>query len=80
MNIKTIKGIDAEKWIEFKALAARKNVPLGVLFGIMINEYAKYSEDTWSKILEGRKLISDRDAEALAESTKKIRKERGFRI
>lgn len=80
MDIKTIKGINAERWMEFKALAAKKNVPLGVLFEIMLINYSKTSDSFWNKVLSGDKIISDKEANELSESTKKLRKERGFRI
>lgn len=80
MEIKTIKGISAEKWMEFKALAARNNVPLGILFAIMLENYAKSADLFWNNVLSGKKIISDKEAEILAESTRKLRKERGFRV
>ncbi len=80
MEVKTIKGINKEKWMEFKALAARKNVALGALFEIMLENYEKNSDLFWNDILKGEKIISDKEADELNASVKKLRKDRGFRI
>ena len=80
MDIRTIKGINSEKWREFKAIAARKNVPMGVLFEIMLENYMKEGEGFWKDILSGDRVISDYEAEELYKSVKKLRKDKGFRI
>ena len=80
MNIKTIKGVNSERWIEFKAMAARKNVPLGILFEIMLENYIKEGEGFWKEVLRGDKIISDNEAEELYKSIKKLRRDRGFRV
>lgn len=80
MEIKTIKGISAEKWIEFKTLAAKKNVHLGKLFEIMIENYADRGDLFWEEVLGREKILSDSEAEELLKKVKKLRKDRGFRI
>ncbi len=80
MEIKTIKGISRERWMEFKALAAGRNVPLGVLFEVMLENYEKNGELVWNEILRGEKIISDREADELYGCVKKLRKDKGFRI
>ena len=80
MEVKTIKGISLERWIEFKTLAAKKNVPMGTLFEIMLESYEKSSDLFWKEILKGEKLISDKEAGELNDSVRKLRKDRGFRI
>lgn len=80
MEIRSIKGISREKWIDFKSLAARKNVAMGELFEIMLNDYYKRSNLLWGEILNGKKILSEEEAEELIREVKSIRKERGFRI
>ncbi len=80
MESKTIKGISKERWILFKTLATKKNLTLGRLFEIMVEEYAKRADFVWRKILSGEKIISDREAKELEKITRKVRKEAGFRI
>ncbi len=80
MEIRTIKGIDRGEWIKFKALAAEKNVPLGILFKIMLDSYYKRADSLWNNILAGEKVLSDSEADEMAEVVKKMRKERGFRV
>ncbi|MDP1695293.1 MAG: hypothetical protein Q8L29_00065 [archaeon] len=80
MEVKTIKGISGEKWIKFKSLAAEKNVPLGVLFGMMLESYYRRADSLWNKVLNEEKVLSDSEAEEMVSAIKKIRKERGFRI
>lgn len=80
MEVKSIKGIGKEKWMEFKSLAAKRDVSLGNLFESMVEDYDKRSDLVWEEILKGEKILSDDEAREIGESVKKIRKERGFRI
>lgn len=79
MEVKTIKGISAEKWIEFKTLAAKKNVPMGRLFETMVENYSKTEDPAWEAILKGEKILSDEEADEMHDLVKKMRKEKGFR-
>ncbi len=79
MSIRTIRGIDRDKWLRFKELAARKRVSMGDLFENMVEEYEKKTEEFWDEILSGERRISDKDAEDMHKSVKELRKERGFR-
>ena len=80
MEIRSIKGVGKEKWIEFKSLAAKKNVSLGNLFEIMLEDYNKRADFLWNKILKGEKILSDKEADELEEIVNETRKERGFRV
>ena len=78
-NVRTIKGIERDTWLRFKELAARKGVKMGDLFGNMISEYSKKSDDFWGEVLSGERRISDKEAEEMHRELKKLRKEKGFR-
>ena len=78
-NVKTIKGVDVETWVEFKALATKKCISMGKLLAIMIHEYKRSSDEFWKDILKGEKIISDKDAEEMHKVSRKLRKEWGFR-
>ncbi len=80
MEIRSIKGVGEEKWMEFKSLAAKKNVSLGELFALMLADYRKRSELVWNRILNGEKILSDSEALELEKTIKELRKEKGFRI
>lgn len=80
MEVKTIKGIQREKWILFKMLAARYDVSLGDLFGIVLEDYSKRSGFVWDSLLSGERLLSEEEANEMEKIVKKCRKERGFRI
>lgn len=75
MNIKTIKGIDEETWMKFKMLAVKRCVTMGRLLANMIKTYEKNTEDTWDKILNSGKILSDEEAEEMHKTVKKLRKE-----
>ncbi len=79
MEIKTIKRINPEKWIKFKELAAKNNLPMGKLFEVIIEDYSKKDDSLWNLILGGEKTISDKEAKKMNETLKKMRKEKGFR-
>ena len=38
------------------------------------------NDNLWNEILNGKKLMNDKEAERLKEIVEKIRKEKGFRI
>ena len=78
-SVKTVKGVNRETWLKFKELAARKGVTMGKLFENMLREYERRSEDFWNEILSGEKRLSDKEAEDMLKTVKKLRKERGFR-
>ena len=79
MEIKTLKGVNLEKWLKFKSMAAKSNVPMGKLFEIMVDTYSKKEDPAWEAILNGEKILSDNEAEEMERIVNKIRKERGFR-
>lgn len=80
MIIRTIKGVENDKWIKLKMLAAKKNIALGKLIEIMIEDYSRRADVVWNKVLSGDKIINDSEARGLANEIASLRKERGFRI
>ncbi len=80
IEVKTIKGIDEETWSEFKSLAAKDNLNLGIFLKNMIKEYEKTSSNFWKNILKGEKILSDKEANDIENSIKLERKEYGFRL
>ena len=78
-EVKTIKDIDEETWAEFKSLAAKNRVNLGVFFKMVLKEYEKNSELFWDKVLSVEKIWSDEEAEDMEKIAKKVRKERSWR-
>ncbi len=78
-DVKTIKDVDEKTWAEFKSLAARNRLKLGVCFKLLIKEHEKTSKDFWKNLLDGEKIFSDKEAAEMKEVVKKIRNEYGFR-
>jgi len=79
METKCIKNVDEETWREFKTLAAKNNLKMAVLLRIMIKEFEKNNKKFWNEVLDGEKLMSDKEADEMIKITKEFRKERGFR-
>ncbi|MBI2106345.1 hypothetical protein HYT56_05935 [Candidatus Woesearchaeota archaeon] len=79
MTLKTIKGINEESWAEFKSIAAKNKTKMGALFEKMLEEYKKKSEESWKKILNGKKMLTDKEADDILKIIEKTRKEYGFR-
>jgi len=75
MEVKTIKDVDEETWREFKAIAAKNNVRMSSLLRIMIKEFEKNSKNFWNEILNGEKLMNDKEAEEMKILTIRLRKE-----
>ena len=78
-TVKTLKGVNEESWAEFKSLAVRNRTNMGKLFERMLEEYKRKSEENWSIILSGKKILSDKEAEDMLKIVKESRKEYGFR-
>lgn len=79
VNVKTIKDVDEETWSEFKSLAARNKLKMGTFFKLIIKEHEKSSQGFWENLLKGEKIFTDKEAEEMKETVKKIRNEYGFR-
>lgn len=80
MEIRSLKGVKEEKWMEFKSLAAKKNVSLGELFAIMLEDYRRRSDFVWDRVLSGERILSESEAVKLEKTIEELRKDRGFRI
>ena len=78
-EVKTIKDIDDHTWGEFKGLAARNNVKLGVFFKTLVHYYEEDATTFWDMILKCEKILSDREAEDLQRHVQRQRREPGFR-
>ncbi len=79
MEIRSIKGVDERTWMQFKVLAIKKRQTMGKLFSDMVEKHAKTNDEFWDGILSGKKIISDKEAEEMYLTVKKLRKDRGFR-
>ncbi|PIN75037.1 hypothetical protein COV18_04735 [Candidatus Woesearchaeota archaeon CG10_big_fil_rev_8_21_14_0_10_37_12] len=79
-EVKTIKDVDEQAWAEFKSLAAKNNVKMGVFFKTMLNEYKKSTNTFWERILNGEKILSDKEADEMEKVVVAVRKEHGFRV
>ncbi len=77
-TVKTIKDVDEDSWSEFKELASKNNMNMGKFFVEVVNSYKK-NENTWKELLNGPKLLSDKEADEMMEIVANMRKEHGFR-
>jgi len=78
-EVKTIKDVSDETWTEFKGLAAHSGVKLGVFFKTLLESYEKKADTFWKDILEGKKILSDKEADEMKTAVLAVRKEYGFR-
>ncbi len=78
-NLKTVRNVNESTWAEIKAIAARHRVSIGTLLDRMTKDYEKNSNETWSKILNPEKILSDNEAKEISNVAVKLRKEHGFR-
>ncbi|MBS3072323.1 hypothetical protein J4477_00635 [Candidatus Pacearchaeota archaeon] len=79
MEIKTIKNVNEETWREFIVIVAKNNVKMSALLKMMVKEFEKNNKNFWNEILNGEKLMTDREAEEMKRITVNIIKEKGFR-
>ena len=75
-----MKGVSEETWAEFKGLAVKNTLKTGEFFEKLITTYREDSQLFWDDVLKGERIISDKEAELLFLESKKLRKERGFRV
>jgi len=79
METKCIKCVDEETWKKFKNLAENNKINMSILLRIMVNEFEKSNKKFWDEILNGDKLLNDKEADEMRKITREFRKERGFR-
>ena len=79
MMTRTIRDVDDKTWRKLKILSADHEMTMGRLLKKMTEEYEVKSKEFWKAVLEGEKIISDREAEELKAVSREIRKEHGFR-
>lgn len=77
-STKTIKGVDEKTWSKFKGLAAENSLKMPEMFRAMVYEWDN-SSDFWKKILSSEKILSEKEANNLLRTSKKLRSESGFR-
>jgi len=79
-EIRTIKGIDDEAWAKFKSLAAKNHMKMGQMFEKMVEKQKEQeNKEFWDFVLNGERLLSDKEADELLEFTQQLRKEMVFR-
>ena len=78
-TVKTIKDVDQEAWLEFKSIAARNKMKMGKLFERIIEDYKEKSKSFWDEVLKGPPILSKKEADAMMDTVKNLRKEYGFR-
>ena len=79
INVKTIKNVDENTWNLFKGLAGMNGLNMGKMFEKMVYEYNEKNKTIWNEILDNEKIITDKEAKIILNSSKKMRKEWGFR-
>ena len=79
VSTKTIRAVDEMTWRKLRAMSAEQNLPLGRLLERIAEDYETRSRDVWKRILDGEKILSDKEAEGLLTFVKELRKEYRFR-
>ncbi|MBU0758298.1 MAG: hypothetical protein KKF44_09590 [Nanoarchaeota archaeon] len=79
-EVKTIKGVDNTSWAEFKSMAAENNKNMGDFFSDLVKFYKeRKAKKFWDDILNGEKLLSDKDADKIKILVKEMRSDYGYR-
>ena len=78
-EVKTIKNVDDEIWAEFKSYAAKNKVNMGTFLKTLVHEHEKARASVWDNILKGEKILSDKEAEGMHKTVRRLRKEWGYR-
>ena len=78
MTTKALKGVSEEKWAEFKAIAANRDVPMGELFNEAVDVLAKEkSKSQLERLMEYMEThtsrLTDEDVKRMKEFRKNFR-------
>ncbi len=81
MATKAMKGVDEEKWAEFKAIAVKEDVTMGELFNEAVDVLAKNrSKSQWERILDyvetHKSVLTESDIARMREFRKRFRMRR----
>ena len=79
MPTKTIRDVDEKIWRKLRMLSTEQNIKMGRLLEKMAEEYEKKGREFWKVVLEGDRILTDKEAEDLKSVCKDLRKEYGFR-
>lgn len=79
MTTKTIKDVNEKTWRKLRLLSTEYNMKMGSLLEKITEDYEKRGREFWKFVLDGEKILSDREAEELKSVSKALRNERGFR-
>jgi len=79
MAVKTIKDVDEKTWRKLRTMSIENNIKMGTLLKTMTEDYEKRSGVFWKAVLEGEKILSDKEADEIRAVTESLRKEPGFR-
>jgi len=79
MKVRTIKNVDDETWKLMKELSARRKMKMGALLKEIVKEHKTKPAKTWSIILNGKPLLTEREAKEMLKTVAKLRKESGYR-
>jgi len=79
-TVKTIKDVDDDAWHELKSLASRNKMKLGQFIELLLSDYQRNAKGYWKQVLQGGKVLTDREANELESILSKMRKESGFRV
>ncbi|MBI5332010.1 MAG: hypothetical protein HZB65_00390 [Candidatus Aenigmarchaeota archaeon] len=79
MATKTIKDVDEKTWRKLRTMSAESNIKMAALLKNMAEDYEKRSHVFWRIVLEGEKILSDKEADEIRAVTESLRKEHGFR-
>ncbi len=78
-SVKTIKGIDEETWFEFKSMASKNNLKMPEMFKLVVSSWKSRSSNTWEKILNSERILSEKDAKSLLKTSAELRSESDYR-
>lgn len=79
MSTRTVKDVNEKTWRKLRLMSAEYDMRIGELIEKMTEDYEKSSRDFWKTILEGEKILTEKEAEELKSVVTALRKETGFR-
>ncbi len=81
MATKALKGVSDEKWAEFKAIAASRDMPMGELFNEAVDVLAKEkSKSQLERLMEYMETHTSRLTDEDVKSMKEFRKNFRMRV
>ncbi|MBW2968581.1 hypothetical protein KY314_00475 [Candidatus Woesearchaeota archaeon] len=74
-----MRNVKESSWKHFKTAAAKRGMPLGEFFNELSYEIDRISKNPWDKILNRKRIFTDKELKEMEKAMKEFRRDFKFR-